>query len=95
MVSKKDRKKILDAYFDLRFPRSYGSPTSFHEAVRRKLGLNVSLATVKKILKDTVFYQVHYPRRKNLFTRHLYLRGVGIEGIAGKSQVAEGIGQPK
>ena len=51
----------------------------------KNLNIDVSEPVVRKILKDTALYQAHFPRRKNLFTRHLYLRGVGIEGLAGKS----------
>ena len=68
------------------FPNSYSSPVTFRESLVRNLNLDVSVATVRKILKDTALYQAHFPRRKNLYTRHLYLRGSGITGLAGKAK---------
>ena len=40
------------------------------------------MKAIKNILKDEVLYQTYFPRRRNLFVRHNYARGVTIEGYA-------------
>ena len=82
MISQKKVKKILDAYYDLQFPNSYGGVAEFRKSLKNNRGIEISQRALRNILKNESLYQAFYVRKKTLFDRHLYARGVGIEAFA-------------
>ena len=81
MVSNKDKKRLLKAYYSLDFPGSFGGVKGFHEAVKKHLGINISEAALRALLKSEINYQIHYVRRKDLFSRSNYARGSNLEAF--------------
>ena len=57
--------EILKAYFDLHFPGSFQSVSKFREALARKLGINVTQKTLRKVLKDNAYYQTNIKKLIN------------------------------
>ena len=78
MLSKKDIRRIVSAYYDLSFPGSYQGLNAFTQAVKTHLGLDVSVKTIRRILSDELTYQVHFPRKRTLWPRANYARGSNL-----------------
>ena len=99
MISNKDKRAILKAYYSLDFPGSYGGvkgkvswslvyllhPSSlnagFHEAVKQHLGIRISEEALRRLLHNEINYQIHYVRKKDLFSRSNYARGSNLEAF--------------
>ena len=73
-------KKIVEKYYSLDFPGSYGGINTFKEALKAHLNIDVSQRALRKILRNEVHYQVHYPK-KSLFSRTNYARGSNLEAF--------------
>ena len=82
MISSRNIKKILQSYYSLDFPGSYSGLQTFHESVKANLGINISLNALRKLLKNEMHYQIHFPRKKNLLHRANYARGSNLEAFA-------------
>ena len=81
MVSKKLAKKILNAYYDLRFPGSFGGVPVFRKSLQKNRGITISQQALQRLLKSSLHYQVNVTKAKRFKTRPFYSRGVGIEGF--------------
>ena len=77
-LKKSVRNEILKAYFDLHFPGSFQSVSKFREALARKLGINVTQQTLRKVLKDNAYYQTNITRPKKFLSRKFQTHGVGL-----------------
>ena len=81
MVSKKLAKKILNAYYDLRFPGSFGGIPVFRKSLQKNRGITISQQALQRLLKSSLHYQVNVTKAKRFKTRPFYSRGVDIEGF--------------
>ena len=81
MVTKKEAKKILQAYFDLRFPGSYQGLPVFRKSLQKNLNINLSHRALQRFLKSSLHYQVNVTKAKRFKKRPFYSRGVGIEAF--------------
>ena len=79
MVTSSQARKIVRSYYDLETPGSYSGINQFHRTVTEQLGINISQNALRKLLRNEITYQVHYPK-KSLFQRANYSRGTNIEG---------------
>ena len=79
MVSKKLAQKILNAYFDLRFPGSFQGIPVFRKSLQQYLGITISHGALQRLLKSSLHYQVNVTKAKRFKKRPFYSRGVGIE----------------
>ena len=79
MVSKKLAKKILNAYFDLRFPGSFQGIPVFRKSLQQYLGITISHGALQRLLKSSLYYQVNVTKAKRFKKRPFYSRGVWIE----------------
>ena len=76
-VPAKTVQKILKSYYDLRFENSLSGVSKFRQSLARNLDITISEKALRRILKDSSLYQGYYTRRKNIFHRKIYARGVG------------------
>ena len=81
MVSQKLAKKILNAYYDLRFPGSFGGIPVFRKSLQKNRGITISQQALQRLLKSSLHYQVNVTKAKRFKTRPFYSRGVVIEGF--------------
>ena len=72
-------KKILSKYFQLSYPGSFQSIPKYKRALKDVDNINISHATLRKILKSNLNYTAHIIRKKKFFRRKTYARGVGLE----------------
>ena len=81
MVSKKAAKKILNAYFNLRFPGSFQGLPVFRKSLKQNLNIDISHRALQRLLKSSLYYQVNVTKAKRFKKRPFYSRGVGIEAF--------------
>ena len=81
MVSQKLAKKILNAYYDIRFPGSFGGVPVFRKSLQKNRGITISHRALQRLLKSSLHYQVNVTKAKRFKTRPFYSQGVGIEGF--------------
>ena len=81
MVSQKLAKKILNAYYDLRFPGSFGGIPVFRKSLQKNRGITISHWALQRLLKSSLHYQINVTKAKRFKTRPFYSQGVGIEGF--------------
>ena len=81
MVSQKLAKKILNAYYDIRFPGSFGGVPVFRKSLQKNQGITISHRALQRLLKSSLHYQVNVTKAKRFKTRPFYSQGVGIEGF--------------
>ena len=80
MVSKKKAKKIINAYYNPRFPGSMGRLPAFNNALKNKLNINISISALQRLLKTaSLHYQVNVILGKHFKHRPFYSRGNFIE----------------
>ena len=79
MLTNKQKRKLIRAYYDLNFSGSYSGYKRFHEEVQKHMKMNVSLPQIRRLLKDDVLFQIHTASRKNILQNHIYKNGVGLE----------------
>ena len=80
MVSKKKAKKIINAYYNPRFPGSMGRLPAFNNALKNKLNINISISALRRLLKTaSLHYQVNVILGKHFKHRPFYSRGNFIE----------------
>ena len=79
MVSAKNIKKIINAYYNLEFESSFGGLRSFYESVRKNLGIAISFKKLKELMQNEVLYQTNVSRPKSLMNKHIYTDGALIE----------------
>ena len=81
-VKKSVIRKILTAYFDLKFPASFQSVSKFKESLKRNLNIDISHYQLRKILKNNAYYQSNITKKSKFLMRKLYTQGVTIVGFA-------------
>lgn len=80
-MKKSMQNKILNAYYNLNFPSSYGGIRAFRESLKDRLGIQVSYNALRRLLKNSLFYQTEFQKKsKPPHSRALYSAGVGLEG---------------
>ena len=65
MVSKKLAKKILNAYYDLRFPGSFGGIPVFRKSLQKNRGITISQQALQRPLKTSLHYQVNVTKAES------------------------------
>ena len=88
MVSKEEAKKILNAYFDLRFPGGYQGIPVFRKSLQQNLNINISHQALQRLLKSSLYYQVNVTTAKRFKKRPFSSRGVGIEAFTDTAFIA-------
>ena len=78
MVSRNLKKKIIKNYYKLKFPGSFQSVKTFRESLKKNLNIDIKYATLRKILKSSLPFQVNVIKPKKFPTRANYSRGVYI-----------------
>ena len=79
MVKESLRKKILQKYYTLKFPASFGGVSAFRQSLKDNLNIEISQAALRRILKSSTQYQVNVVKPKKFKTQKNYSRGVFIE----------------
>ena len=49
--------------------------------MKKHLGINISEGALRKLLKNEIDFQIHYKRKKDLFSRTNYARGSNLEAF--------------
>lgn len=84
-LNKKIKETILDHYYTLGFPGSFGSLKKFRIALKEQAGIDISSPALRRLMKNNLFYQTHLVKPKKFPTRKVYSRGVGkMSEITGK-----------
>ena len=80
MVTQKVAKRIVNAYYNPKFPSSMGRLPAFREALKEKLGISISHQALRRLLKTaSLHYQVNVILGKHFKHRPFYSRGNFIE----------------
>ena len=73
--------KVLNAYFDIQFPGSYGVLDRFRASLKKYANINVTNEDLRQIFLKNLHYVRHVLPNKKFRKRHWVSVGVGIEGL--------------